>query len=258
MKDPAHISLDDFLEPPQNLATHQVVDAFHNGNLIIHGLMPWSSNYTFLGTAAHRTLKFNFVYKPCRGERPLWDFEQGSLCKREVAAYAMSCALGNWPAIPPTILGEGPYGAGALQQFIHADYNAHYFTLKNNPQYRLIFQQIAIFDYLVNNADRKSGHCLLDRNHQIWAIDHGLTFHATYKLRTVIWAFAGLPIPASLQRAIQQFKDSFTPASEVYCNLRQLLSQAEIDGLCQRLNSLLNTGRFPRPTGGRDYPYPSI
>jgi len=250
--------LNDILLPPQDIKAEAALHALQHGNLTLHGLLPWSSNYTFLGTVVCGEVRFNVVYKPAQGERPLWDFEHATLCRREVAAYQVSRALGDWPNIPPTILRRGPHGLGMLQQFIHADYDAHYFTLKDDPRHQTTFQQLALFDYLVNNADRKGGHCLLDHRRRIWAIDHGLTFHTDYKLRTVIWEYANRPIPHALRRALARFKAGFTPQSETYRALQSLLSPAEIAAFIRRLDNLLASGRFPRPLGYRDYPYPPI
>jgi uncharacterized repeat protein (TIGR03843 family) len=246
------------LEPPQEVEPELAIETLQYGEITLDGLMPWSSNYTFLGTASNNSLKFNFIYKPCQGERPLWDFDHGTLCQREVATYLISRALGEWPAIPPTVLRDGPHGPGSFQQFIHADYDIHYFVLKDVPEYQTIFQQFAVFDYLINNADRKGGHCLLDYQNKIWSIDHGLTFHVQYKLRTVIWKYASQKIPPQIYESLQNLKQTFTPTSQVYQAMSRLISSAEIDAFCRRLDNLLVAGKFPRPLGMRDYPYPSI
>ncbi len=245
-------------ELPPDVDTETILHSLQHGDLTLHGLMPWSSNYTFLGTVACDTLKVSAIYKPCRGERPLWDFDHGTLCQRELACYLVSQALGGWPAIPPTVLRDGPHGYGSLQQFIITDYDIHYFTLQDDPRYQRQFQQLAIFDYLVNNADRKGGHCLLDRNDVIWAIDHGLTFHTDYKLRTVIWEHARQKIPSALYQDLAAFKRNFTPKSKIYQDLETLLSHREVEQFRRRLNKLLKSGRFPEPYGMRDYPYPPV
>ncbi|MFQ5576454.1 MAG: SCO1664 family protein [Anaerolineae bacterium] len=248
----------DILEPPQDIEPDAALAALRHGSLALHGLLPWSSNYTFLGTVTHGALKFNVVYKPCRGERPLWDFEEATLCQREVAAYHVSCALNRRPAIPPTVMRNGPHGPGMVQQFIHANYNIHYFSLKDNPRHKATFQHLALFDYLVNNADRKGGHCLLDWKNRIWAIDHGLTFHTHYKLRTVIWDYANQDIPPGIYNALNAFKRAFVPTSNLYRILKKLLAPDEIQSFTRRLDTLLASGKFPRPLGARDYPYPPI
>ena len=220
--------------------------------------MPWSSNYTFLGTITCGDLKFSVIYKPCRGERPLWDFDHGSLCNREVAAFLVSRALGNWPAIPPTVLRDGPHGQGSVQQFVLTDYDIHYFTIQDDPKFQDQFQRLAVFDCLINNADRKGGHCLLGEDDVIWAIDHGLTFHTEHKLRTVIWEYAHDNIPYEIYADLEAFKQICRPGSPLDQTLQRLLSSYEVDKFRHRLNKLLKSGRFPAPLGMRDYPYPPV
>src|SRR5207253_9916631 len=145
-----------------------------------------------------------------RGERPLWDFPPG-LFKRELAAYHLSEALG-WGLVPLTVRRDGPYGEGSLQEFVQADFTQHYFTLCENTAHRDRLARICAFDLVANNADRKSGHCLLRPDDRIYAIDNGLTFHAESKLRTVIWDFAGEPIPRELLEAIERLLDARLPA----------------------------------------------
>lgn len=163
-----------------------------------------SSNYVYLASLrgpAGETLAA--IYKPQRGERPLWDFPEGTLHLREVAAYRLSLVLG-WPFIPPTVLRDGPGGEGSLQLFVEHDPNRHFFEQREEPALVPQLQRIALFDYVANNADRKGGHCLLDADGRIWAIDHGLCFHAQYKLRSVIWDWAGEPaIPSRRSRRYQ-------------------------------------------------------
>ena len=163
--------------------------------------MAWSSNATFLVNASLDDIEVPAVYKPQRGERPLWDFPEGTLCNREVAAYELSEALG-WSIVPETVLRDGPYGVGMVQRFIDHDPDDHYFTLlEAHPD---DFQRFAAFDVLANNADRKGGHCLqAKRDGHIWGIDHGLTFHVVDKLRTVIWDFAGEPVPEGIVSTLE-------------------------------------------------------
>jgi uncharacterized repeat protein (TIGR03843 family) len=221
-----------------------------------HGLMPWSSNYTFLVTVRDAGVKTLAIYKPRRGERPLWDFPDGSLALREVAAFHVSRALG-WDFVPPTVLREGFLGLGAVQLFIEADPEEHYFTLRD--EHVPVFQRVALFDYIVNNADRKAGHCLRDRDGHIWTIDHGLTFNVEYKVRTVIWDFAGQPIPddiladlCRLQQALNQ------PSSPIMSELAPLITEREIVMFRKRLDRIINAEAFPLPGAGRNVPYPPI
>ena len=164
--------------------------------------MPWSSNATFLAKLEHDGVESLAIYKPRKGERPLWDFPRGTLCDREVAAHLVSEALG-WDIVPLTILRDGPAGVGMVQRFVDHDPEEHFFTLRE--RFGDMFRRFALFDVVINNADRKSGHCLRDRHDHVWGIDHGVSFHAAVKLRTVIWDYEGEPIGpadlAALQRA---------------------------------------------------------
>ncbi len=221
-----------------------------------HGLMPWSSNYTFLVTIRQAGEEVLAIYKPCRGERPLWDFPDGTLALREVASFHVSRALG-WDFIPPTVLREGLHGIGAVQLFIETDPEAHYFTLRDRHQ--AIFQRVAAFDYIVNNADRKAGHCLLGNDGHIWTIDHGLTFHSDYKLRTVIWDFAGQSLPGDIMEDLCHLQETLRqPTSSLLAELTELLTGHEIKVFRRRLDQLIAGGRFPLPVGGRNVPYPPI
>jgi hypothetical protein len=221
-----------------------------------HGLMPWSSNYTFLVTVCYGDVETLAVYKPCRGERPLWDFPDGTLAQREVAAFQVSRAL-NWDFVPPTVLREGFLGRGAVQQFVEADPEAHYFTLRD--EYTPIFQRVAIFDYIVNNADRKGGHCLKGMDGHVWTIDHGLTFHCDYKLRTVIWDYAGQPIPEDIRRDLEGLEQALGhPSHPLVCRLEELITGREIDRFRRRVEHILRSGSFPGPGAGRNVPFPPI
>jgi hypothetical protein len=221
-----------------------------------HGLMPWSSNYTFLVTIRQAGEEVLAIYKPCRGERPLWDFPDGTLALREVASFHVSRALG-WDFIPPTVLREGLHGRGAVQLFVESDPEAHYFTLRDH--HRAVFQRVAAFDYIVNNADRKAGHCLLGNDGHIWTIDHGLTFHSDYKLRTVIWDFAGQSIPGDILADLCRLQETLRqPRSSLVAELTELLTGHEIKVFRRRLDQLIAGGRFPLPVGGRNVPYPPI
>src|SRR5438309_4604529 len=162
----------------------------------ILGLLHGASNYTFLAQLGpHRPSRLRVVYKPAKGESPLWDFDAGTLYQREVAAYELSKVLG-WPRIPPTVARrKAPHGVGAVQLFIEAD-GRHFLGANLAPMET--WMQVALFDVIINNADRKSGHCLFDKDDNVWVIDHGLTFHVDQKLRTVIWDFAGQPLPTEI------------------------------------------------------------
>ena len=173
--------------------TVSALELLTRGAVTVKGRMPWSSNATFLVELALDGATTHAVYKPGRGERPLWDFPP-DLFRREIAAYLLSEALG-WGLVPLTVPREGPYGAGSLQLFVDADFEQHYFTLLERPEQHERLKAICLFDLAANNADRKSGHCLLGPDGGVWAIDNALTFHVEPKLRTVNWDFAGEPIP---------------------------------------------------------------
>lgn len=219
-----------------------------------HGLLPWGSNYTFLMSVCQDDVEALAIYKPRRGERPLWDFPDGTLCQREVAAFAVSEALG-WHIVPPTILRDGPQGIGMVQQFVAHDPDRHYFTF--GPEQKLQLQIVTLFDFIVNNADRKGGHCLLDEDGNIWAIDHGICFHTQPKLRTVIWDFAEQAIPAELLADLEQFLDK-SGREVVAGRVKGLLSQAETLAMFKRAEGLLRSRKYPEPGPGRQYPWPPI
>ena len=221
------------------------------GRITLRGRMPDSSNATFLAKLELDGAAGLAVYKPVRGERPLWDFPRG-LFKRELAAYLLSEALG-WGLVPPTVLREGPYGEGSLQLFVSADFDQHYFTLRDNPAHHERLKRICVFDLVANNADRKAGHCLLAPDGVIYAVDNGLCFHVEPKLRTVIWDFGDEPIPQELLDALQRLLAE--PLSDA---LAALLAPAEDEALLRRARVLLKDGRFPTDTSGARYPWPLV
>ncbi len=225
------------------------------GDLEILGLLPRSSNYTFLARAGAGEDAVLVVYKPRRGEIPLWDFPEGTLCRREVAAYVVARALG-WPNVPPTILRDGPEGIGSVQRFMAFDPEAHYFTLE--PERNDDFRRIALFDVVINNADRKGGHCLLGEDGTIWVIDHGVCFsEEPDKLRTVIWEHIGEPIAPALLGDLGRFRDELE-GGEVAAELGALLDPEEITAMRDRAAGILADGRFPEPGPGRPYPWPPV
>lgn len=213
--------------------------------------MPWSSNATFLATVRFEGEQRAAIYKPHRGERPLWDFPDG-LFKREVAAYEVSAALG-WDVVPGTVLRhDAPLGPGSLQRFVDADFEQHYFTLLDDQGWHDELRRIGVFDLVVNNADRKSGHCLLAEE-RIWAIDNGLCFHPQPKLRTVIWDFGGTPVPAHLKADLRRFADDPPPG------LSRLLGEREIEALVRRARAASRLDVFPAPDpNSRPYPWPLV
>jgi uncharacterized repeat protein (TIGR03843 family) len=242
-------------QEPIAVELERVLQLLQEGEIELHGQIPWSSNYSFLVNVQDEDLTCVAVYKPQRGERPLWDFPDGTLCLREYAAFVVSQALG-WGLVPPTVLREGPYGIGSFQLYVDADPDDHFFNLRE--EYPADFQRVAVFDALVNNADRKGGHCLRDHQGHIWCIDHGLTFNAQPKLRTVIWDYAGQPIPPDLLDDLWELKAQLTDSTEMRSVLERLLSPREMKRLQKRLNLLLEAGCFPQPGPGRSVPWPLI
>ena len=221
------------------------------GAITLKGRIPRSSNAIFLVEVTHNGATALAVYKPARGERPLWDFPP-DLFNREVAAYLLSETLG-WGLVPPTVEREGPLGEGSLQRFVEADFEQHYFTLKEDPAYHGRLKQICLFDLLTNNADRKSGHCLLGPDGVIYAIDNALTFHAEPKLRTVIWEFGNEPIPEPMLADVRRLLAAGLPQP-----LAVLLDPAEQEALLARARVIVEERRFPADTSGRRYPWPLV
>ncbi len=222
------------------------------------GLLPNSSNYTFLarlelsgdGGAALA------VYKPAQGESPLWDFPAGSLHRREVAAYRLARFLG-WPLIPPTVIRErAPMGVGSLQLFIEAASRNAFFDIRDDTPEELL--PVALFDVLTNNADRKAGHHLRDGSGRLWVIDHGLTFHADQKLRTVIWDFAGEPLPAAYRSDLERASAALE-SGELRGRLRGLVGARELQLLRRRVDGVLDGAwRFPEPSSAWSVPWPPV
>lgn len=242
--------------PNQSLSSETALDVLATGDLQVRGLLPWSSNYTFLITACKDDIRMAAVYKPCRGERPLWDFPRGTLANREVAAYLVSESLG-WLIVPPTVLRDGPHGPGMVQMYVEADQEEHYFTF--GALFPDRFRQIAAFDVMINNADRKAGHCLRGARDHIWAIDHGICFHEEPKLRTVIWDFAGEPLPENLLGDLRSFRQKLNRRSEsITKNLSRLLSHEEMAALRRRTDRLISENRLPDPGPNRHIPWPPV
>src|SRR2546427_11772071 len=191
------------------ISSTEALDLLTRGTITVKGRLPWSSNVTLLAEVALDSTCLRSDYRPERGERPLWGFPS-ALYKRELAAYLFSEALG-WGLVPPTIVGEGPHGDGSLQLFVEAEFEQHWFTLREDARRRERLQKICVYDFVANNADRKSGHCLLGPDHQLYAIDNDLTFHTDMKLRTVIWDYAGEAIPAAVLEDLRQFVEMPLP-----------------------------------------------
>jgi uncharacterized repeat protein (TIGR03843 family) len=242
------------LEEGSQASRDQLNGVLLQGAITFPELIPQGSNDTFLVTVSHGLLTREAVYKPRRGERPLWDFPSGTLYMRERASYLVTQAL-SWDFIPCTVIREGPYGIGSLQEFIDADPQSNYFTLREECPEEL--ERIALFDCLSNNADRKASHCFKDVGGRIWSIDHGLTFHQDPKLRTVIWDFAQEPIAGQLLEQVAGLLENLRSSNGLAQELANLLALEELAALRRRLERLLSSGRFPSyDPDRRNVPWP--
>lgn len=239
----------------------RVLEVLENGGIDQeYGVLRWSSNYAFLIAVADKDTQLTAVYKPQRGERPLWDFPDGTLCYREMASFQTSNVLA-WDIVPPTALREASRGLGTVQFFIDHDPQINYFSFNEDLDDALALQlmRMVAFDYIVNNADRKGGHCLIDSQGHLWGIDHGLTFHTANKLRTVIWDFAGEPLPAPVLEDLEKLNAALDNSGSVYRQgLCELLSGAEISAFQSRLRHLIKSRRCPLPGPGPNYPWPPV
>ena len=226
-----------------------------DGEIDVLGRMPWSSNATFLAHVSCAGEAMLAIYKPQRGERPLCDFPRGTLCHREVAAFEVSDALG-WDIVPDTVLRDGPAGIGMLQRFVAHDPEEHYFTLLET--HGDDFRRMAVFDILINNTDRKGGHCLkAESDGRVFGIDHGISFHAQWKLRTVIWDFAGEEIPPETIADVADFAARLD--DDCGATLKPLLDRFELDALRARAEHLLATSEYPETDGDyHAYPWPLV
>ncbi len=239
------------------LSEEKILSVLSNGEITLASQFVWGSNYTYMTDVTMGKATVAAVYKPLRGERPLWDFPDGTLAAREVAAYLTSQALG-WNFVPPTVLrDDGPIGPGSLQLYVQADPDVHYFSLsKQDKEERL--KPVVVFDLLINNADRKGGHILSGARGQLWLIDHGVSFHHQNKLRTVVWDFAGQPIPKALLADLAAFRELLSSDVKLENSYRKLLSKAEFKALRARAERLLAERRFPEPGPGRPFPWPLV
>ncbi len=225
-------------------------ELLQHGEIEIKGRLPWSSNGTFLVDLCLDGEQGQAVYKPLRGERPLWDYPPG-LYRREIAVYAISEALG-WGLVPETVEREGPFGPGSVQRFVPAHFEDHYFTMLERPEFHDPLRTMCLFDLVVNNGDRKSGHCLHGEDGRVWAIDHGLCLAEDPRLRTVIWDFAGQPLPE------ERLGDVARLAAEPPPELAALLAPAEVEALAARAAAVLRRPVFPVIRSARAYPWPLV
>jgi uncharacterized repeat protein (TIGR03843 family) len=238
------------------VSTNELEDAAQleillRGEIAIVMRMPYSSNATYLVSVTLDDKSVQAIYKPMRGEKPLWDFEPG-LHRREVAAYRLSQAMGL-RCVPLTILRYGPSGEGSLQLLIESNPDEHYFTIFEQRQdLHDQFRAMCAFDIVANNTDRKSGHVLVDKNSHVWGIDHGVCFSEDFKLRTVIWEFGGEDITPQLLEKIKPLIET------VPLEVATLLSTQEVVAISERAKWLVEGARFPVDPSGRHYPWPLV
>lgn len=231
------------------------IQILRDGEFKAMRLTPYGSNETLDSIIAGKVgASIRAIYKPMWGEAPLWDFPSHTLYKRERAAFLLSQALG-WDFVPLTLIREGPRGIGTVQMFIPHDPNQHFFTLRHDHADE--FRRFAVFDIIANNADRKSTHCLADGQGRIWSIDHGITFNAEYKLRTVIWDYAGQSVPGPFIDDLKALDTQLREGSPFVLELDNLLNSDEVEALCGRIQALLQHPVFPDPDPyRRSYPWP--
>jgi uncharacterized repeat protein (TIGR03843 family) len=235
--------------PADPLAVRQVLE---RGDLTVQGRMPWSSNATFLVHACAAEGEVLGVYKPERGERPLWDFPPG-LWRREIAAHQLAVTLG-WELVPLTVARlDAPLGAGSVQLFVPFDAEQHYFTLLEDEANHETLRRLAVFDILANSTDRKGGHVLKGADGRLWAIDNGLSFHEEFKLRTVIWEFGGEVIGSDLVEPVDALLAGGVPP-----DLACWLDDDEQEALLRRARAVVADRRFPIDGTGRRYPWPLV
>ena len=218
------------------------------GEILSCQLTPSGSNYTFLAQLQFDGRTGMAIYKPRDGEAPLWDFPSGTLYKREYAAYLLDECLG-WNLVPPTVIRDGPYGIGSVQQYVDHDPKRNYHNFGDGNTNQL--KTIACYDLLANSTDRKANHLLEDLDGKLWSIDHGLTFHADTKIRTVIWDFCGQRIPKKLLNRVAKLKDELRQPEGRLKELIDLLLPQEVTALEQRVEWVLTEGVYPGLPGRR-------
>ena len=258
----------------QALTDDLALTLVRNGSLELEGRLLDASNTTLRAVVTKGGVRARCVYKPVRGERPLWDFPDGTLAGREVAAYLVAAATG-WNLVPPTVLRDGPLGVGACQLWIDEPADAEPlvgfvpaqqvpdgwrpvaaarddagrpYVLAHADDPRLA--RLAVFDAVINNADRKGGHVLVAADGRVYGVDHGVCFHVDDKLRTVLWGWAGQPLPAEAPPVLARLRAALD--SSLGAALAAHLTPAETAALRQRVDRLLATRRFPEPGG--DWP----
>ena len=262
-----------------------VLDVLAFGEIEIEARLVDASNMALLGQLELDGIRMRVIYKPVRGERSLWDFPDGTLAAREAAAFVLS-SVGGWNLVPPTVVREGPLGPGSVQLWVDAVEGATpglvnvVTPAELEPGWLPVFEaqladgtavvvahadrpelaSAAVFDVVINNADRKGSHLVLDQSGSLWGFDHGISFHAQPKLRTVLWGWVGQPLPETELARLDALSGWLrTPLSPLSRTLAGLLSPAEVEAVGRRIAGLLTTGRFPGPNSrGPAVPWPPL
>lgn len=259
--------------PPRSVTTDAAAaELLARGELTVRGRIRDASNAALYCTVAHEGREAACIYKPVAGERPLWDFPDGSLAQREVAAYEVSEATG-WGLVPPTVLRDGPYGEGMCQLWIEAVPETELLALVEDeepgPGWKAIalaevgegrtallvhadderLRRLAVLDAVLNNADRKGGHLLPANGERLFGIDHGVTFHAENKLRTLLWGWAGDPLTGEALAVLDALGEALKDGGTLAIRLGALITPAELDATRARVDALLASGKHPEPSG---------
>lgn len=263
--------------PPRSVTATDpaAAELLARGELTVRGRIREASNAALYCTVTHEDREAACVYKPVAGERPLWDFPDGTLAGREAAAYEVSRATG-WDLVPPTVLRDGPYGEGMCQLWIETAPGAELLALVDGeepePGWKAIglaeagegrtallvhadddrLRRLSVLDAVINNADRKGGHLLPTADGRLYGIDHGVTFNTENKLRTLLWGWAGEPLPEEALDVLKGLRDALTPSGPLTAALTPLITPAEIDATRARVDALLTSGTHPEP--GTDWP----
>lgn len=239
-QDASAVEIEVTLDLPESLPA--ALEFLGEGEVIACEPIAWGSNYSFAMALRRDQEQRLAVYKPRRGEVPLWDFPDGTLYRREYASFLVTQALG-WSFIPPTVVRDGPYGVGTVQWYVDHDAKADPDSFRTSNATELM--RISLFDFFANNADRKTSHTLRGRDGKLWGIDHGLTFNTASKLRTVIWDFCGQPIPDEVKTEMSAFLNDRPRVEALNAQLRELLDRSEVATFNARFERLLKHGKFP-------------
>ena len=238
-------------QTPAPLPEEDALEFLRNAEFSASRLIPWGSNYSFaVALEDPDGLEQLAIYKPRAGEAPLYDFPDGTLYLRELAAYLFSRWAG-WDLVPPTVVRDGPHGVGSLQLYVQPEgerQDHHDFWSSRDPA----IERMVLFDHIVNNADRKISHCLRDVTGKVWGIDHGLTFNREPKLRTVLWQFVGEPISPPLRMQLMDLQDR---AEELRDTLGDVIDRREIEALLGRISRFADHGCYPALNPRRNVPY---